>query len=39
MERYTFYNAFQFLTFKTIELRNEFLKNFEPLIKQYFMID
>lgn len=30
---------FKFLTFKTTELRDEFLKNFEQLIKEYFMID
>jgi len=29
----------QFLAFKSAELRDEFLKNFEPLIKEYFMID
>lgn len=29
---------YYFLTFKTVELRDEFLKNFEDLIKQYFMI-
>ena len=28
-----------FLTFKTKETRDLFLKNFEPLIKQYFEID
>lgn len=28
-----------FLVFKTKKLRDEFLKNFEPLIKQYYMID
>ena len=32
-------DSVSFLTFKTAELRDEFLKNFEPLIKQYFMID
>ena len=30
----TFY--YTFLSFKTSELRDEFLKNFEPLIKEYF---
>jgi hypothetical protein len=29
----------EFLSFKTAELRDEFLKNFKPLIKEYFMID
>jgi len=29
----------QFLAFKTAELRDEFLANFKPLIKEYFMID
>ena len=32
-------DSYHFLTFKTAELRDEFLKNFEPLIKEYFMID
>lgn len=36
---YVFNNSYHFLTFKTDELRNKFLKNFEPLIKEYFMID
>lgn len=30
---------YQFLAFKSAEIRDEFLKNFEPLIKEYFMID
>jgi len=30
---------YHFLSFKTKELRDQFLANFEPLIKQYFMID
>lgn len=34
-----FYENYEFLSFKTIELRDEFLKNFETLIKEYFMID
>ena len=34
-----FIDSYHFLTFKTAELRDEFLKNFEPLIKEYFMID
>jgi len=34
-----FYENYEFLAFKTAELRDEFLKNFEPLIKEYFMID
>ena len=34
---YTF--TYQFLAFKTPEIRDEFLKNFEPLIRQYFMLD
>ena len=34
-----FSSQYQFLAFKTRELRDEFLKNFEPLIKEYFMID
>lgn len=29
----------KFLTFKTAEIRKEFLLNFWPLIKEYFMID
>ena len=29
----------QFLAFKTAELRDEFLENFEDLIKEYYMID
>jgi len=32
-------NNHYFLAFKSAELRDEFLKNFEPLIKEYFMID
>ena len=32
-------DSYHFLTFKTAELRDEFLKNFESLIKEYFMID
>jgi len=32
-------NIYEFLSFKTKELRDLFLKNFEDLIKQYFMID
>lgn len=28
-----------FLAFKSAEIRDEFLKNFKPLIKEYFMID
>lgn len=32
-------NNYQFLAFKSAELRDEFLKNFESLIKEYFMID
>lgn len=35
----TFYCNHCFLTFKSEEIRDEFLKNFEPLIKEYFMID
>lgn len=27
-----------FLSFKTLKLRDEFLKNFRPLIEQYFML-
>lgn len=34
-----FCSQYQFLAFKSAELRNEFLLNFEPLIKEYFMID
>jgi len=34
-----FFAGYGFLAFKTAELRDEFLKNFEPLIKEYFMID
>jgi hypothetical protein len=30
---------YNFLTFPNKEIRTEFLKNFEPLIKEYFMID
>lgn len=33
------WNSYRFLAFKNKETANEFLKNFEPLIKQYFMID
>jgi hypothetical protein len=32
-------SVYQFLTFKTQLIRDEFLKNFEPLIRQYFMLD
>ena len=32
-------DIYQFLAFKTSELAEKFLKNFEPLIKEYFMID
>ena len=32
-------NYYDFLTFKTSEIRNKFLKNFEPLIKQFFELD
>lgn len=28
--------AYHFIAFKTAEIRDEFLKNFEPLIKEYF---
>lgn len=35
----THYRTHAFLSFKAKELRDEFLKNFEPLIKEYFMID
>lgn len=35
----TYRDSYQFLAFKNCELRDEFLKNFEPLIKEYFMID
>lgn len=31
-----FYDTFNFISLRTSELRDEFLKNFEPLIKQYF---
>ena len=34
-----FENNWAFLAFKSAEIRDEFLKNFEPLIKEYFMID
>jgi len=34
-----FYDGYHFLAFKSAELRDEFLKNFESLIKEYFMID
>jgi len=30
---------YSFLAFKSEKLRDEFLRNFEPLIKEYFMID
>lgn len=33
------WNCYEFLAFKSKEIANEFLKNFESLIKQYFMID
>lgn len=33
-----FENNWTFLAFKTAEIRDEFLKNFEYLIKEYFMI-
>jgi hypothetical protein len=36
---HTYFNYYTFLAFKTAKLRDEFLKNFEGLIKQYFMID
>ena len=32
-------HEYKLLTFKEVEIRDEFLSNFEPLIKQYFMID
>lgn len=32
-------STYYFLAFKSAELRDKFLKNFEPLIKEYFMID
>ena len=35
---YTTFN-YQFLAFKYSEIRDQFLSNFEPLIKQYFMIN
>jgi len=34
-----YFTSYQFLSFKTIALRDQFLANFEPLIKQYLMID
>lgn len=35
-----YYTVYYFLAFfKSAEIRDEFLKNFEPLIKEYFMID
>ena len=34
-----YWNRFKFLAFHSRERRDLFLKNFEPLIKQYFMID
>mgnify|MGYP001136852445 CR=1 FL=1 len=35
---YKFYNIKTLLVFKTEELRDEFLKNFEPLIKTFYQI-
>lgn len=35
----SFLYQWKFLAFKSSEIRDEFLKNFEPLIKEYFMID
>ena len=35
----TYQSTNTFLAFKSLEIRNEFLANFQPLIKQYFMID
>ena len=32
----TYDSMYQFLAFKSQEIRDEFLRNFEPLIKQYF---
>lgn len=34
----TLHTLYYFLAFKSAEIRDEFLKNFEPLIKEYFMI-
>ena len=35
----SYYHCHYFLAFKKTEIRSEFLKNFEPLIRQYFMMD
>ena len=32
-------HGYQFLTFKTKEIRDKFFKNFKPLIKQFFELD
>lgn len=34
-----YYQSFHFLSFKSSDIRDEFLNNFEDLIKQYFMLD
>jgi len=34
-----FYEAYQFLAFKTSEARDKFLSNHEQLIREYFMLD
>jgi hypothetical protein len=35
----TYNSYYYFLAFKTAKLRDEFVKNFEPLIRQYFIMD
>lgn len=34
-----YYSYYNFLTFKTVKIRNAFMKKHERLIKDYFMID
>lgn len=34
-----YFNTYCFLTFQCEKLANQFLENFEPLIKEYFMMD